>query len=138
MTYADGQIFPLFPNPNYAGAFTSIIPATPGNGLAWDTNSLSVDGTLKIVTGPFTGPTTNASISTATLSGTNVLIHGTNNNVPNTMFHYAVLTSTNINLPLSNWTAVVTNPFNPDGTFDYTNPVVPGAAWQFIDVQAVP
>lgn len=138
LTYADGQIFPLFPNQNYAGAFTSIIPATPGNGLAWDTNSLSVDGTLKVVTGPFTGPTTNASISTATLSGTNVLIHGTNNNVPNTMFHYAVLTSTNISLPLSNWTAVVTNPFNPDGTFDYTNPIVPGTPRQFIDVQAVP
>jgi autotransporter-associated beta strand protein len=138
LTYADGQIFPLFPNPNYAGAFTSVIPATPGNGLAWDTNSLSIDGTLKVVTGPFTGPTTNASISRATLSGTNVLIHGTNNNVPNTSFHYAVLTSTNISLPLSNWTATVTNPFNADGTFDYTNPIVPGTPRQFIDVIAVP
>jgi autotransporter-associated beta strand protein len=135
---AEGDVFPLFPNQNYAGAFSAIVPATPGNGLAWDTNSLSVDGTLKVVAGAFVNPTTNANITSVKLSGTNVLVHGTNNNVPNTSFHYVVLTSTNIALPLSNWTPVVTNPFNPDGTFDYTNAIVPGTVRQFIDVQAVP
>src|SRR6185369_2107 len=124
--------------PNYAGSFSSIVPATPGSGLAWDTNFLSVDGTLHIVTGVVTDPTTNAAITKVTLSGTNVLVHGTNNNVPNTSFHYVVLSSTNLLLPLSNWTPVVTNPFNPDGTFDYTNPIVPGTPRQFIDVKAVP
>lgn len=37
-----------------------------------------------------------------------------------------------------NWTAVLTNPFNPDGTFDYTNAIVPGTRQQYIDVLAVP
>jgi hypothetical protein len=49
-----------------------------------------------------------------------------------------VLTYTNVSLALSNWTPVITNPFNPDGTFDYTNPIVPGTPRQFIDVLAVP
>jgi hypothetical protein len=49
-----------------------------------------------------------------------------------------VLTSTNISLPFSNWTYVVTNGFNHDGTFDYTNPIVPGTPHQYINVEAVP
>jgi hypothetical protein len=85
-----------------------------------------------------TGPTTNANITKVSLSSTNVVIHGTNNNVPNTSFHYVVLTSPSLTNALSNWTPVVTNPFNPDGTFDYTNPIVPGTPRQFIDVEAVP
>ncbi|HVX56797.1 MAG TPA: autotransporter-associated beta strand repeat-containing protein, partial [Candidatus Saccharimonadales bacterium] len=129
--FADGDSFTLFPNQNYAGAFDSISPASPGNGLAWDTNSLAVDGSLKVVPGTFTGPTTNANITAVSVSGTNVLVHGTNNNVPNTSFHFAVLTSTNLTLPLSSWTPVLTNGFNSDGTFDYTNPIVPGTPRQF-------
>ncbi len=133
----NGEAFQLYSAPNYNGAFANIIPPTPGAGLAWDTNTLTTDGMLRITIGA-TLPTTNANITKVTLSGTNVLVHGTNNNVPNTNFHYAVLTSTNITLPLSNWTPVVTNPFNFDGTFDYTNPIVPGTPRQFIEVEAVP
>ena len=83
-------------------------------------------------------PTTNATITGFFRSGTNLVVLGTNNNVPNTNFHYVALTATNLATPLSNWTPVVTNPFNPDGTFDYTNPIVPGTPRQFIDVKAVP
>lgn len=122
----------------FTGAFSAIIPSAPGSGMSWDTNSLAVDGTLKVVVGPITGPSTNANITSVSLSGTNLLVHGTNNNVPNTSFRYVVLTSTNIATPLSNWTPVITNTFNGNGTFDYTNPIVPGTPRQFIDVQAVP
>jgi autotransporter-associated beta strand protein len=83
-------------------------------------------------------PTTNASITQVSLSGTNLVVHGTNNNVPNTNFHYVVLTSTNVAISLSNWIPVVTNMFNTNGTFDYTNPIIPGTPQQFIDVKAVP
>ncbi len=31
---------------NYTGAFSSILPASPGPGLVWNTNSLAIDGTL--------------------------------------------------------------------------------------------
>jgi fibronectin-binding autotransporter adhesin len=120
------------------GNFTTVNLANPGAGLVWYTNNLTVDGTLSVSNAAVTNPTTNANITRVTLSGTNVVIHGTNNNVPNTSFHYVVLTTANITNALSNWTPVVTNPFNPDGTFDYTNPIVPATPRQFIDVEAVP
>jgi hypothetical protein len=39
------------------------------------------------------------------LVGTNVVVHGTNNNVPNTSFHYVVLTTVSLTNALTNWTA---------------------------------
>lgn len=132
---AANDTFKLFNAANYAGSFASIVPATPGAGLTWNTNNLIVNGTLSIVGG--STPTTNANILSVKLSGTNLLIHGTNNNGGQN-FHYAVLTSTNITTPLSNWTSVVTNPFNTDGTFDYSTPVDPTQPRLFIDVKAVP
>jgi len=138
-TLAVGDAFQLFSaSGGFSGAFSAIIPSAPGSGMSWDTNSLAVDGTLKVAVGPITGPSTNANITSVSLVGTNLIVHGTNNNVPNTSFQYVVLTTTNIATPLSNWTRVVTNPFNSGGTFDYTNPIVPGTPRQFIDVQAVP
>ncbi len=47
--YASGDSFKLFDATNYAGAFSSIVPATPGVGLAWNTNQLAVNGTLLVV-----------------------------------------------------------------------------------------
>jgi hypothetical protein len=137
-SYAVGQTYTLFNATTYSGVFASIVPAQPGSGLAWNTNNLAVNGTLTIDPGAITGPSTNASITKVSLSGTNLVVHGTNNNVPNTSFHYAVLVSSNVNLPLSNWSILGTNSFNSGGTFDYTNPIVPGTPRQFIDVEAVP
>jgi len=131
---AAGNSFKLFNASAYSGAFSTIVTQPPlGAGLAWNN---SAPGVFAIVS--TSGPSTNASITHVSLSGTNFLVHGTNNNVPNTNFHYAVLISTNLATRLSNWTIVSTNSFNPDGTFDYTNPIVPGTPRQFIDVKAVP
>ena len=47
-------------------------------------------------------------------------------------------TSPNITNALTNWTPVITNPFNSGGTFDYTNPIVPGSSQLFFDTKAVP
>lgn len=107
-----------------------------GAGVQWN-NNLAASGTISVAA-IVSGPTTNATITQVFQSGTNVVVVGTNNNVPNTMFHYAVLTSTNILIPLTNWTPLVTNPFNGTGTFDYTNPIVPGTPQQFIDILVVP
>jgi autotransporter-associated beta strand protein len=131
-----GATFQLF-NKSVAGFASVTLPALTGTN-AW-VNNLSVDGSIILLAPPLvTGPTTNAQITKVLLSGTNLVVVGTNNNVPNTSFHYEVLSATNIATPLSNWTPVVTNGFNPDGTFDYTNPIVPGTPRQFIDVKAVP
>jgi autotransporter-associated beta strand protein len=121
------------------GTFTATnLPAFTSNGspIVW-TNKLGIDGTIQVLSITEVAPTTNANITKVLLSGTNVVVIGTNNNVPNTSFHYVALTSTNIAIPLSNWVPVVTNGFNPDGTFDYTNPIVPGTPRQFIDIKAV-
>ncbi len=137
---ATGNAFQLFSVP--VGGFTSVnLPLSNvlGNKTYQWRNDLALNGSITltnvIVSG---GPTTNATITKVTLSGTNLVIHGTNNNVPNTSFHYIVFATTNVATPLSNWAPVVTNAFNSDGTFDYTNPIVPGKAQQFIDVKAVP
>jgi|GEM_PF-805350 len=65
--------FKLFDATSYSGAFASISPATPGAGLAWNTNTLTSDGTLRISAagGPDPTPTnivSSVSGSTLTLS----------------------------------------------------------------------
>lgn len=55
-TLTTNNTFRLFSAASYAGAFASISPA-PGAGLAWSTNTLRTDGTLRIVTGVALTPT---------------------------------------------------------------------------------
>ena len=55
------------------------------------------------------GPSTNFPITSAALfNGTNFVIHGTNNN-GGANFHYVVLATTNLTVPLSNWARLATN-----------------------------
>ncbi len=49
-----------------ASAFSSIVPPTPGAGLAWDTSTLTTDGTLRIVASI---PTTPTNITFSVVSG---------------------------------------------------------------------
>jgi hypothetical protein len=62
---ANNDTIPLFDATNYSGTFASVIPSTPGTGLAWDTSTLTTDGTLRIASGVNTTPTR----ITATLAG---------------------------------------------------------------------
>jgi autotransporter-associated beta strand protein len=50
-TLAAGDAFKLFDSAAYAGAFAAINPSTPGAGLAWNTNTLITDGTLRVASG---------------------------------------------------------------------------------------
>jgi hypothetical protein len=121
----------------YANLALGTTPAgyTVGNGglLVDNTANLTID----VILSSSAGPSTNANILSVTLFGTNLVLHGTNNN-GGTNFHYAVLSSTNLTLPLSNWTVLNTNSFNMDGTFDYTNPITPLQPRAFFDTQVVP
>ena len=122
------------PYPNLAlGTFPG--GYTIGNGGALVDNAANL--TIDVIINSVSTPSTNASILKTTLVGTNLVLHGTNNNVGQN-FQYAVLTSTNLSIPLSNWTSLSTNPFNVDGTFDYTNPIVPAQPRGFFDVKVVP
>ncbi len=134
----NGASFKLFKAGSYSGSFASITPATPGTGLLWNTNALTTGIIAVTNNGTVVGPTTNATIYSVKISAGNIVLHGTNHNVPANSFHYAVLSSTNVTLPLSNWTPVVTNSFNSDGSFDYSMPINQTLPRQFLDVKAVP
>jgi beta-glucanase (GH16 family) len=48
-TLASRDAFKLFDAASYSGAFARITPLTPGTNLAWDTSSLTADGTLRVM-----------------------------------------------------------------------------------------
>jgi autotransporter-associated beta strand protein len=126
-TLAAGDSFKLFDSQAYAGAFASITPATPGAGLAWDTTSLAVNGTLKVVSAAspphFNSPVLSG--STLTLSGGG----GTPNG------NYILLASTNVALSVANWDRVSTNQFDSNGNFSISTTVTPAAPQRFFLIQ---
>ena len=65
-------------------------------------------------------------------SGTNLILGGTNG-WPGQ--YYYVLASTNLALPRSQWTPMATNPFDPRGNFNFTNPVNPDQPYLFYLLQ---
>ena len=109
---------------NYAGAFDAIDPATPGAGLVWNTSSLTVDGRLKVAS--LSGPT----IASITVSGGNVSLVASNGTPGG---QYVVLTTTNLALPISVWTPVVTNNYDGSGAINppLSIPVNPSATQSF-------
>ena len=113
--FAVGNSFQLFNAGTYNGLFTSIVPATPGNGLAWNTNTLAT-GVLSVVAGPVTPQ---PAITSITLSGTSLVITGTNGLAGE---QYNVLTTTNLALPIANWPVLSTGTFSA-GNFSITNTV---------------
>ena len=127
-TLATGDVIKLFDAASYAGSFSNIQPATPGAGLAWDVSSLAVNGTLKVVDAAPPAP----EIESVTVSGNNIVISGTGGAPGGT---YYVLTSTNVALPLADWTRVTTNLFDGAGNFSATNAVDPNAPQRFYLLQ---
>jgi autotransporter-associated beta strand protein len=123
--FAGGNSFTLF-SANNTGSFTSIIPATPGAGLAWNTNNLA-NGILSVVASSTPQP----GITGITISGTSLVINGTNGVAGES---YNVLTSTNLALPLAQWTVLPTGQFSA-GSFNITNTLTPGAAQSYYIIQ---
>jgi len=50
--YSNGNEFKLFTAPTIKGGFNAIQPATPGDGLVWDTTALLTTGTIAVRTAP--------------------------------------------------------------------------------------
>jgi len=122
-TLTNGDSFKLFNAAGYSGAFTNIVPAIPALNLAWDTNSLT-DGVLNIVSAPTAPPKFLRFVA----AGSDMIFSGTNG-VRN--WPYYVLASTNVSLPLTNWTIISTSSFDGGGQFNFTNPVNPAMPHQF-------
>jgi len=116
---AVGDTFTLFNQPLNNGGSLTIVPPT---GVVF-TNNLSLNGTLTVLSVPVSQP----AITGIRLVGTNLIISGTNGLAGE---QYNVLTSTNVALPLSQWTTLPTNTFG-GGNFSITNLVSPNAPHNF-------
>ena len=119
-TLASGDTFQLFSAPAHSGAFHSIV-GSPGPGLAWRFNP--ANGLLSVV-----NFVPQPRITSITLSGNQLVISGTNGVVG---AQYHVLTTTNLALPLTQWSVgSPTNTFSAE-TFSVTNTVNPSAPQNF-------
>jgi hypothetical protein len=121
-----GQSFKLFSAASYSGAFGSIVPATPGSGLTWDTSQLTVDGTISVQ---------GILIGSVVHNGSNLEFNG-GGGTPGATYH--VLSSTNAALPLINWDPILTNMFDGSGNFSFTNAVNPDLTGEYFSVQEQP
>ena len=112
---AAGNSFKLFTAGSYSGAFSSISPASPGSGLAWNTSNLAVNGTLSVVSTSAAGPKiTSIAVNGKTLT---IMANGSANEP------YVLMESTNLLRPLP-WTPVLTNTFNNSGVLNLSTNVV--------------
>ena len=123
-----GDSFPLFSAGNYAGSFATITPIVPGPGMVWDVSQLNKSGILRLTTGalPFITNFTRLGQSTIT-TGVGGTLGGA----------YYVLATTNLSVPLTQWTRVATNRFDGYGGFIFTNAIQLSTSRMFFALQLV-
>jgi hypothetical protein len=128
-TLAAGNSFKLFTASSYSGSFGNITPVTPGPGLAWDTSQLNTTGIINVMSSsrPVIGKTT-VSAGNLIFSGTGGVANGS----------YALLTTTNITTPATNWTSLITNSFGNTGAFSVTNTISTGTPQSFYRIKELP
>ena len=119
---AAGESFQIFSAANYLGAFANITPATPGPGLAWNTSQLG-SGVISVAVA-----SSRPVITSAYTAGANLIFSGTGGSGNGT---YYVLTSTNLAMPIADWTPIATNQADLNGNFNATNPISYGNLDQF-------
>lgn len=130
---AGGDTFDLFDAPSFGGAFAATNLPAPPAGLAWDTSRLKVDGTIRMV--GTSAPPSSPMFTTVARSGTNVLFSGSGGAANGS---YYLLTSTNLALPLANWTMIGSNSFDSSGNFILTNAINPALRAQFLALSLSP
>ena len=113
---AFGDRFKLFNAGSYSGAFSSVQLPPLSAGLAWNTSALNTNGTLSVVVTPHP------------VFGSPIIFNGGlifNGNSGVGYANYYLLGSTNLAIPISNWTRLLTNQFDAGGNFNFTNPINP-------------
>ncbi|HSU55970.1 MAG TPA: autotransporter-associated beta strand repeat-containing protein [Candidatus Dormibacteraeota bacterium] len=123
-----GDTFKLFDSSSYGGAFESFVLPSLSGSLLWNTNTLLVDGTLRVAS-------PQPSIGSVSVSGGTVSFSGTSL-YPNRA--YNVLASTNVALPLTSWTLVTTGQFDQNGVFNFSESVDPAVSQKFYNIQVPP
>ncbi len=117
--FTAGQTFQLFSSSQYGGAFTDLVPASPGAGLRWDTNELIVDGVLRVES---TTPPRPAFAGTAVTSDGRLVLSATGGIAFDPGYLYS---TTNLSLPFGQWDCITTNYFDINGTTTVTNTIIP-------------
>ncbi len=122
---AVGNSFQLFSAPSMIGSFSSISPATPGPGLAWDTTQLNSFGTLNVIAGSLA-----PKISNVHLSSGKLVFSGSGGTANANFVVYSVT-----NIVSTNWIPVLTNAFDGSGDFSVTNLIAPGVPQSYYRIK---
>jgi fibronectin-binding autotransporter adhesin len=125
---AAGNSFKLFGATNYSGAFANLMPATPGVGLRWDTNELTVDGVLRVLSSTTPSP----AVGSITMANGNIMITATGG-VPYDPCY--LLSCTNLPAASTDWSPVATNYFDSSGGTTFTNAVPPAEPQRYFRLQ---
>jgi hypothetical protein len=119
---ASGQSYKIFSAPSFPGNFASIVPATPGAGLAWDTTKLKTTGVISVISTTTTKP----NLTGVSVTGHTLHITAANGTAGSPVI---LLGTSNITTPLNLWTHILTNSFDGSGNLNLTtnvvNPAVP-------------
>lgn len=121
---AAGNSFKIFNAATYTGSFSTISPASPGAGLAWNTSQLG-SGVLSVVTG-----SSGAVITSTKVSGGNFIFGGTGGTAS---APFDVLSTSN--LLTGPWITNGTGAFDSSGNFSATNAIVPGVHQEFYQIK---
>jgi autotransporter-associated beta strand protein len=127
-TLTTNDTFKIFDATTYSGVFQQIKPQFPGTRLAWNTNRLATDGTLRLASRSPAPPT----LGRIGWSGTNLTIAGFGGEP---FGYYYILTSTNLALALASWMCLATNAFDANGNIAFTNPLNPAVPSGFFVIQ---
>jgi autotransporter-associated beta strand protein len=105
---------------NYSGAKTGSFNPTPIIVNGATTRPASIDQTTAHQINLVVAAAGPPAIGSVIRSGSNLILSGTGGTAGG---EYYVLLSTNLALPLSNWTSIATNVFDGSGGFSLTNPI---------------
>jgi fibronectin-binding autotransporter adhesin len=108
-----GATFKLFNATSYVGTFGSVTLPTLQAGQTWNTANLYVNGTISVV-----GSGTPPRFSLITTSGNSIVLNATNGADNGQV---TVLATTNLLMPLAQWSTLFTSNFDNSGNFTYTN-----------------
>jgi hypothetical protein len=108
---------------SYTGAdpFPNLVLGTLPSGMAATLVDNQANATIDLNITAVVVPSVPPTITHFAISGGNVVISGTNNVGSSSSYH--LLSSTNLNLPLANWTAVTSGSFDNTGNVSISTPV---------------
>jgi len=120
-----GDTFTLF-NGALSGTFSATnLPVLPSPNMFWDTSLLASQGIIKVGSSVVPQPV----ITSISVSGTTLTIMATNGLAGG---QFILLGSTNLLLPVNQWTPILTNNFNGSGNLSLsTNVINPGVPAEF-------